>query len=118
MGFRVLIVSQTPVLALTNAGGTVSDIWSFRERGLASAIYATVPFLGPGEAQPVLSIVADHKQNTFLVIGPIVGGFVVENPHLNWRFNFWLMFIFSAMSLITGYFLTPETVSSDVSFQE
>lgn len=35
-------------LALTNAGGAVSDIWNARERGLASAIYATVPFLGPG----------------------------------------------------------------------
>ncbi|EFI28428.1 hypothetical protein CC1G_13962 [Coprinopsis cinerea okayama7 len=61
---------------LTNAGGTISDIFNFRERGLASAIYATVPFLGP-------------------VIGPIVGGFVAENPRLGWRFNFWLMFIFS-----------------------
>ncbi|KAF8160601.1 major facilitator superfamily domain-containing protein [Pholiota molesta] len=75
---------------LTNAGGAVSDIWSFRERGLASAIYATVPFLGP-------------------VIGPIVGGFVVENPRLGWHFTFWLMFIFSAVNLITGYFFTPET---------
>jgi hypothetical protein len=35
------------VLALTNAGGAVSDIWNARERGLASAIYATAPFLGP-----------------------------------------------------------------------
>ncbi|KAF5331138.1 hypothetical protein D9619_005748 [Psilocybe cf. subviscida] len=75
---------------LTNAGGTVSDIWSVRERGLASAIYATVPFLGP-------------------VIGPIVGGFVAENPRLGWHFTFWLMFIFSSMTLIAGYFLTPET---------
>ncbi|KAF9562141.1 MFS general substrate transporter [Agrocybe pediades] len=75
---------------LTNAGGTVSDIWNFRERGLASAIYASVPFLGP-------------------VIGPIVGGFVVQNPNLDWHFNFWLMFIFSAISLIYGYFFTPET---------
>ncbi|KAF8964653.1 major facilitator superfamily domain-containing protein [Flammula alnicola] len=75
---------------LTNAGGAVSDIWSFRERGLASAIYATVPFLGP-------------------VIGPIVGGFVVENPHLGWHFTFWLIFIFSAINLVAGYFLTPET---------
>lgn len=75
---------------LTNAGGAVSDIWSFRERGMASAIYATVPFLGP-------------------VIGPIVGGFVVENPHLGWHFNFWLMFIFSAITLLAGYLFTPET---------
>ncbi|TFK42877.1 major facilitator superfamily domain-containing protein [Crucibulum laeve] len=62
---------------LTNAGGAVGDIWNFRERGLASAIYATVPFLGP-------------------VIGPIVGGFVAQNPRLGWHFNFWLMLIFSA----------------------
>jgi len=51
------------------------------------------------------------------VIGPIVGGFVVQNIHLNWRFNFWLMFVFSAMSLITGYFFTPETVRQKQSFQ-
>ncbi|KAF9002027.1 major facilitator superfamily domain-containing protein [Cyathus striatus] len=75
---------------LTNAGGAVGDIWNFRERGLASAIYATVPFLGP-------------------VIGPIVGGFVAQNPRLGWRFNFWLMFIFSAVTLVSGYFVTPET---------
>ncbi|KAF9450774.1 MFS general substrate transporter [Macrolepiota fuliginosa MF-IS2] len=75
---------------LTNAGGAVSDIWSFRERGLASAIYATVPFLGP-------------------VIGPIVGGFVAENPHLGWHFNFWIMLILSALTLIIGYFISPET---------
>ncbi|KAG6909460.1 hypothetical protein DXG01_000445 [Tephrocybe rancida] len=76
--------------ALTNAGGAVSDIWNARERGLASAIYATVPFLGP-------------------VIGPIVGGFVAQNPHLGWHFNFWLIFLFSAITLCFGYFITPET---------
>ncbi|KAF9459570.1 MFS general substrate transporter [Collybia nuda] len=75
---------------LTNAGGAVSDIWNARERGLATAIYSTVPFLGP-------------------VIGPIVGGFVAQNPRLGWRFNFWLIFIFSASVLVLGYFVTPET---------
>ncbi|KAG5645832.1 hypothetical protein DXG03_005173 [Asterophora parasitica] len=73
---------------LTNAGGAVSDIWNARERGLASAIYATVPFLGPG---------------------PIVGGFVAQNPHLGWHFNFWLIFLFSVITLVIGYFATPET---------
>jgi hypothetical protein len=29
---------------------------------------------------------------------------------LDWHFNFWLMFIFSALSLLSGAFLTPETV--------
>ena len=102
------------LLALTNAGGTVADIWGFKERGLASAIYATVPFLGPGKT----SQIRRKSQYEYLhtVIGPIVGGFVVQNAHLNWRFNFWLMFIFSAISLITGYFFTPETVSKYFSF--
>ncbi|KAF8803571.1 MFS general substrate transporter [Phlegmacium glaucopus] len=72
----------------TNGGGVISDIWNARERGLASAIYATVPFLGPG---------------------PIVGGFVAQNPHLGWHFNFWLVVIFSVFTLASGYFLTPET---------
>ncbi|KAL9714881.1 hypothetical protein Ac2012v2_001541 [Leucoagaricus gongylophorus] len=75
---------------LTNSGGAVSDIWNFRERGLASAIYATVPFLGP-------------------VIGPIAGGFVAQNPRLGWHFNFWLMLILSFLTLVVGYFFTPET---------
>ncbi|GLB35291.1 putative major facilitator superfamily protein [Lyophyllum shimeji] len=75
---------------LTNAGGAVSDIWNARERGLASAIYATVPFLGP-------------------VIGPIVGGFVAENPHLGWHFNFWLISLFAGFTLVLGYLVTPET---------
>jgi multidrug resistance protein len=74
---------------LTNAGGAVADLFSPRERGLASAIYAAVPFLGP-------------------VIGPIVGGFVAEST-LGWHFNFWLMLLLGALSLITGYFIAPET---------
>ncbi|KAG6849586.1 hypothetical protein H0H93_007171 [Arthromyces matolae] len=84
------ISEDVAILALTNAGGAVSDIWNTRERGLASAIYATVPFLGP-------------------VIGPIVGGFVAQNPKLGWHFNFWLIFVFSSLTLSLGYLLTPET---------
>ncbi|KAL0947203.1 hypothetical protein HGRIS_013320 [Hohenbuehelia grisea] len=75
---------------LTNSGGTISDIWNPRERGLATAIYATVPFLGP-------------------VIGPIVGGFVSQNPKLGWHFNFWLVCIVSGITLLFGYIVTPET---------
>lgn len=56
---------------------------------------------------PTLLLPGSH---TLTVIGPIVGGFVAENPHLGWRFNFWLMFIFSVVSLLAGYFITPETV--------
>ncbi|KNZ71569.1 hypothetical protein J132_08627 [Termitomyces sp. J132] len=81
------IVGASP---LSNAGGAISDIWNARERGLASAIYATVPFLAP-------------------VIGPIVGGFVAENSRLGWHFNFWISFIFGTITLCLGYCLTPET---------
>ncbi|KZP24834.1 MFS general substrate transporter [Athelia psychrophila] len=75
---------------LTNAGGTLADIWNARERGVATAIYATAPFLGP-------------------VVGPIVGGFVAERKSLGWHFNFWVMMILSATTLILGFLLTPET---------
>lgn len=44
---------------LTNAGGVIADMFPNEQRGLAMAIFASAPFLGP-------------------VIGPIVGGFVGE----------------------------------------
>ncbi|KZT28599.1 MFS general substrate transporter [Neolentinus lepideus HHB14362 ss-1] len=75
---------------LTNAGGAIADIWNPRERGVATSLYATAPWLGP-------------------VIGPIVGGFVSQNPRLGWRFSFWIMMIVSGVSLVFGTLVTPET---------
>ncbi|KAJ7273463.1 major facilitator superfamily domain-containing protein [Mycena haematopus] len=57
---------------LTNAPSQIADIWNARERGLASAIYSGMPFLGP-------------------IIGPVVGGYVAMK--LDWHFNFWLILI-------------------------
>jgi MFS family permease len=45
-----------------------------------------------------------------IVIGPIVGGFVAENPKLGWHFNFWISLMFSVLTLVVGFFYTPETV--------
>ena len=59
----------------------------------------------------VFPVITCMRSKSESVIGPIVGGFVVENPYLGWHFNFWLMFIFSAITLVAGYFLTPETVT-------
>ncbi|KAJ7239760.1 major facilitator superfamily domain-containing protein [Mycena haematopus] len=73
---------------LTNAPSQIADIWNARERGLAIAIYSAMPFLGP-------------------IIGPIVGGYVVMK--VDWHFNFWLMFIFSVLSPLSGAISTPET---------
>ncbi|KII88761.1 hypothetical protein PLICRDRAFT_176306 [Plicaturopsis crispa FD-325 SS-3] len=75
---------------LTNAGGSVTDVWSPRERGFATAAYSSATFLGP-------------------VFGPIIGGFVSDNPHLKWRFNFWIIIIFSAVSWAVGLFTMSET---------
>jgi MFS family permease len=109
------LVPISPLLALTNAGGTVTDIWSFKERGLASAIYATVPFLGPGKPSQMRSQIKYKHPHT--VIGPIVGGFVVQNIHLNWRFNFWLMFIFSAIEPHHWLFLHSRNSKRNSNFQ-
>ncbi|KAJ7172719.1 MFS general substrate transporter [Mycena filopes] len=84
-GFLTGIFGSSP---LTNAPSQIADIWNARERGLASAIYSGMPFLGP-------------------IIGPVVGGYVVMK--LNWHFNFWLMFIFSLLALLSGAIFTPET---------
>lgn len=42
---------------LTNAGGVIADLFSARERGVATTIFAAAPFLGP-------------------VLGPVIGGFL------------------------------------------
>ncbi|KAI0646818.1 MFS general substrate transporter [Trametes meyenii] len=74
---------------LTNAGGALSDMWTARERGIASSLYGTAPWMGP-------------------VLGPIVGGWVSESRP-GWRFSFWIMFIVSALNALACIFITPET---------
>ncbi|KAI0262883.1 major facilitator superfamily domain-containing protein [Gloeopeniophorella convolvens] len=74
---------------LTNAGGVIADVFTPRDRGVATSIYATVPYLGP-------------------VVGPIAGGYISQS-HLGWRFTFWLMFILSVISLVCGVLVMSET---------
>ncbi|KAF9872692.1 MFS multidrug transporter [Colletotrichum karsti] len=73
---------------LTNAGGVIADMFNAEQRGLATAIFAAAPFLGPS-------------------IGPIVGGFlgVAEG----WRWIEGLMAIFTGVILIIVTFTVPET---------
>jgi MFS family permease len=35
---------------MTNAGGTISDLWSPEERGLPLAVFSNVLFMGPCES--------------------------------------------------------------------
>ncbi|KAK2064177.1 major facilitator superfamily transporter [Colletotrichum caudatum] len=73
---------------LTNAGGVIADMFNANDRGLATAVFATAPFLGPS-------------------IGPIVGGFlgVAEG----WRWVEGLMAIFTGTLLIVVGLTVPET---------
>lgn len=50
---------------LTNGGGTISDLFTARQRGLALSLYAAAPFLGPA-------------------LGPIIGGFLGMNAGWRW----------------------------------
>lgn len=73
---------------LSNAGGTIADIFTARQRGLALSLYAAAPFLGPS-------------------LGPIIGGFL--GMKAGWR---WVEGFLAATSgfvwVLTTLFI-PET---------
>jgi len=73
---------------LTNAGGTISDMFNADQRGIAMAVFASCPFLGP-------------------VLGPICGGFISQS--VGWRWVEGVCSILSGVLLILGYFTLPET---------
>jgi MFS family permease len=73
---------------LTNAGGVIADIFPASQRGLALAVFAAAPFLGP-------------------TIGPIVGGFLAMTK--GWRWVEGLMAIFTGALWIFGALYVPET---------
>ncbi|KAG6000347.1 hypothetical protein E4U21_005556 [Claviceps maximensis] len=75
---------------LTNAGGTIADMFEADQRGLATAIFAMAPFLGPA-------------------IGPIAGGFLGMTA--GWRWVMGMLAAFSGTMWILGTLLVPETFS-------
>ncbi|KAH7267330.1 major facilitator superfamily domain-containing protein [Fusarium redolens] len=73
---------------LTNAGGVIADMFDARERGLATALFAMAPFLGP-------------------TIGPIAGGFLGENE--GWRWVEGMTAVFTGVVWIVNSLVIPET---------
>lgn len=73
---------------LSLAGGTIADIWSIEERGMAIAYFAAAPYCGP-------------------VLGPIVTGWInIGTGRLD--LFFWVNLAFAgAMTIMIG--LVPET---------
>ncbi|OZJ05888.1 hypothetical protein BZG36_00885 [Bifiguratus adelaidae] len=78
---------------LTNAGGSLADIWTPLERGRAMAFFALAAFLGP-------------------ILGPIVGGFIAE--YTTWRWAFRIMLIFSGVVFILTLLTLPETYTPTI----
>jgi multidrug resistance protein len=79
--------AATPLVC---AGGTISDIWSPAERTYSFPIFAVAAFAGP-------------------LLGPIIGGFIVQSPYLSWRWVDWMTLIISAVVLGIIVFFQPET---------
>jgi multidrug resistance protein len=73
---------------LSLAGGTIADIWSIEERGMAIAYFSMAPYCGP-------------------VIGPIVCGWINVGSHRLDLF-FWVNMAFAGVVLIVVG-LIPET---------
>ncbi|PVI06483.1 MFS general substrate transporter [Periconia macrospinosa] len=73
---------------LAIGGGMLSDCFHAEQRGRAISIYSLAPLLGPA-------------------IGPIAGGYIVQNT--TWRWCFWSTSIFTAVVQCFGFFLLQET---------
>ncbi|KAI4840583.1 MFS general substrate transporter, partial [Aureobasidium sp. EXF-8845] len=75
---------------LTCAGGSLSDIWNASERTLMFPIFANAAFLGP-------------------ILGPVIGGYIVESSLISWRWTEWITIIMSGLVLVLVFFTLPET---------
>ncbi|KAG5927400.1 hypothetical protein E4U42_002296 [Claviceps africana] len=73
---------------LTNSGGVIADLFTARERGIATSIFALAPFLGPA-------------------LGPIVSGFLAGAA--GWRWVVGLTAIFTGTLWIIQSLVAPET---------
>ncbi|KAF2232331.1 MFS general substrate transporter [Viridothelium virens] len=76
---------------VTNAGGSITDMWAPHERSVPMALFTAASFLGP-------------------VIAPIVGGFVSQ--YTTWRWNYWIIVILASLILLSQLLLLPETYTT------
>ncbi|KAF2456447.1 MFS multidrug transporter [Lineolata rhizophorae] len=74
---------------LAIVGGTLADIWSPVDRGVAMCIFASATFMGP-------------------VAGPIMGGFI-SMSYLGWRWTEYITAIMGFFFGSIGFLIVPET---------
>ncbi|TVY82530.1 Efflux pump FUB11 [Lachnellula suecica] len=73
---------------LTNSGGLIADLFPPAQRGVAMAIFAAAPFMGP-------------------TLGPLLGGFITIT--IGWRWVQGVCCIFIGAAWIAGTLFVPET---------
>ncbi|KAJ5579931.1 uncharacterized protein N7459_005916 [Penicillium hispanicum] len=74
--------------SMTNTGGVIADMFNKTQRGLATGLFVTAPFLGPA-------------------LGPIAGGFLAETQ--GWRWPLGLIAIMGGVVWIITMLITLET---------
>lgn len=79
--------AATPLVC---AGGTIADVWSPMERVYTFPIFAVAAFAGP-------------------LLGPVMGGWIVQSPYLSWRWTEWITLIISGLVLGIVILFQPET---------
>lgn len=73
---------------LTVAGGTVGDLFDRAQLQLPMAVFSVAPFIGPST-------------------GPVIGGFI--NYHVDWRWTYYVLLIWSFVMWLAIVFAVPET---------
>ena len=72
----------------SNAGATISDMWSPRDRLWPMFVYTIAAFLGP-------------------ILGPLTGGFLYVSGH--WRFIYYTLAIFAGVNILLIAFVQEES---------
>ncbi|KAK4703149.1 hypothetical protein P7C70_g3071, partial [Phenoliferia sp. Uapishka_3] len=75
---------------LANAGGTLADVTTPRERTIFFVLFSFCGFLGP-------------------VMGPVIGGYIAQSPYLGYRATDWAQAIWGFTLVIVLICFMPET---------